>query len=93
MARARPAACVNFTRRDSEYPFFARQLSGVSTAIAALMFCKVTIALFGAAIISAGATNRSYGAAAAFSDDGNHVYLVGSKLPKDAVFFHSRVKE
>ncbi len=46
------------------------------------MFCKITIALFGAAIISAGATNRSYGAAGAFSDDGNHVYLIGSKLPK-----------
>jgi hypothetical protein len=46
------------------------------------MFCKVTIAVFGAAIISAGATNRSYGAAGAFSDDGNHVYLIGSKLPK-----------
>jgi hypothetical protein len=46
------------------------------------MFYKITIALFGVAIISAGATNRSYGAAGAFSDDGNHVYLIGSKLPK-----------
>lgn len=46
------------------------------------MFCKITIVLFGAAMISVGATNRSYGAAGAFSDDGNHVYLIGSKLPK-----------
>jgi hypothetical protein len=37
------------------------------------MFCTVTITLFGAAIVSAGATNRSYGAAAAFFDDDNHV--------------------
>jgi hypothetical protein len=51
----------------------------------ALMFCKSAIALFGAAIISAVATDRSYGAAAAFSDDGNHVYLLGSKLPKGTV--------
>jgi hypothetical protein len=46
------------------------------------MFCKVTIALFGAAIVSAGAINRCHGAAGTFSEDGNHVYLIGSKLPK-----------
>jgi hypothetical protein len=48
----------------------------------ALMFCKSAIVLFGAAIICAVATDCSCGAAAAFSDDGNGVYLLDSKLPK-----------
>jgi len=48
----------------------------------ALMFCNPAIAFVGAAIVSVVATAPSYGAPAAFSDDGNHVYLLGSKLPK-----------
>src|SRR5256885_2054240 len=48
----------------------------------ALMFCNPAIAFVGAAIVSVVATPPSYGAPAAFSDDGNHVYLLGSKLPK-----------
>ncbi|PYJ91919.1 MAG: hypothetical protein DME71_00665 [Verrucomicrobia bacterium] len=46
------------------------------------MFCNPAIAFVGAAIVSVVATPPSYGAPAAFSDDGNHVYLLGSKLPK-----------
>ncbi len=37
------------------------------------------------AIISVARIERSSGAAAAFSDDGNHVYLLGSNLPKGMV--------
>jgi hypothetical protein len=37
------------------------------------------------AIISVATIESTYGAAAAFSDDGNHVYLFGSKLPKGTV--------
>ena len=37
------------------------------------------------AIISVVAIERSSGGAAAFSDDGNHVYLLDSKLPKGTV--------
>jgi hypothetical protein len=48
----------------------------------ALMFCNPAIAFVGAAIVFVVATAPSYGAPAAFSDDGNHVYLLGSKLPK-----------
>ena len=51
----------------------------------ARMFCNRSIASFGAAVVSVVAAAFSYGAAAAFSDDGNHVYLVGSKLPKGTV--------
>jgi hypothetical protein len=49
------------------------------------MFCNRSIAFFGAAVVSIVAAASSYGAAAAFSDDGNHVYLLGSKLPKGTV--------
>src|SRR2546426_1080045 len=49
------------------------------------MFCDPAIAFVGAAIVSVVATPPSYGAPAAFSDDGNHVYLLGSKLPKGTV--------
>ena len=51
----------------------------------ALMLCNRAIASFGAAVVSVVAAACSYGAAAAFSDDGNHVYLLGSKLPKGTV--------
>jgi len=51
----------------------------------ALMFCNRAIASFGSAVVSVVAAACSYGAAAAFSDDGNHVYLLGSKLPKGTV--------
>src|SRR6266404_2233728 len=48
----------------------------------AQMFCNPAIAFFGAAIVSVLAATFSYGARAAFSDGGNHVYLLGSQLPK-----------
>jgi hypothetical protein len=38
-----------------------------------------------AAIVSIAITESSSGAAAAFSDDGNHVYVLGKKLPKGTV--------
>jgi hypothetical protein len=53
--------------------------------MAALMPCNRSIAFFGAAVVSVVAASCSYGAAGAFSDDGNHVYLLGSKLPKGTV--------
>jgi hypothetical protein len=48
------------------------------------MFGKFAIGIT-TAIISVATVERSSGAAAAFSDDGNHVYLLGSKLPKGTV--------
>ena len=51
----------------------------------ALMFSDRAIAAFGAAVVSVVAAAYSYGAAAAFSDDGEHVYLLGKKLPKGTV--------
>jgi hypothetical protein len=36
-------------------------------------------------IICVASFERSYSAAAAFSDDGDHLYLLGSKLPKGTV--------
>ena len=51
----------------------------------ALMFCDRAIAAFGAAVVSVVAAACSYGAAAAFSDDGDHVYLLGKKLPRGTV--------
>ena len=48
------------------------------------MFGKFAIGIT-TAIISVATIERSSGAAAAFSDDGNHVYLLGSKLPKGTV--------
>ena len=49
------------------------------------MFGRLAIACITTAIISVANIERSYGAAAAFSDDGDHVYLLGSKLPKGTV--------
>jgi hypothetical protein len=46
------------------------------------MFCDRAIASFGAVVVFIVTAASSYGAAAAFSDDSNHVYLIGSKLPK-----------
>ena len=48
------------------------------------MFGKFAIGIT-TAIIFVATIERSSGAAAAFSDDGNHVYLLGSKLPKGTV--------
>jgi len=49
------------------------------------MFGRFAIACITTAIISVATIERSSGAAAAFSDDGNHVYLLGSNLPKGTV--------
>ena len=49
------------------------------------MFRRLVIGCISTAIICITSFERSYGAAAAFSDDGNHVYLLDSKLPKGMV--------
>jgi len=46
------------------------------------MFSKAAVASLCGAILFAFAAAPSYGASAAFSDDGNHVYLLGRQLPK-----------
>ena len=51
----------------------------------ARMFGRCAVACITTAIVSVVTIERSSGAAAAFSDDGNHVYLLGSKLPKGTV--------
>ena len=51
----------------------------------ARMFGRFAIGCITTAIISVGTIERGSGAAAAFSDDGNHVYLLGSNLPKGTV--------
>jgi hypothetical protein len=51
----------------------------------ARMFGRFAIGCITTAIISVATIERSSGAAAAFSDDGNHVYLLGSNLPKGTV--------
>jgi hypothetical protein len=49
------------------------------------MFGRFAIGCITTAIISVVTIERSSGAAAAFSDDGDHVYLLGKKLPKGTV--------
>jgi hypothetical protein len=49
------------------------------------MFGRFAIGCITTVIIFVATIERSSGAAAAFSDDGNHVYLLGSKLPKGTV--------
>lgn len=49
------------------------------------MCWRLAIGCISTVIICVASFERSYGAAAAFSDDGDHVYLLGSKLPKGAV--------
>ena len=49
------------------------------------MFGRLAIGCITTAIISVVTIERSSGAAAAFSDDGDHVYLLGKKLPKGTV--------
>jgi hypothetical protein len=49
------------------------------------MFGRLAIRCIATAIISVASIERSSGAAAAFSDDGNHVYLLSSNLPKGTV--------
>jgi hypothetical protein len=49
------------------------------------MFGRLAIGCMSTAIICVTSFDRSYGAAAAFSDDGEHVYLLGKNLPKGTV--------
>jgi hypothetical protein len=49
------------------------------------MFGRFAIGYIATAIISVATIERSSGAAGAFSDDGNHVYLLGSKLSNGTV--------
>ena len=49
------------------------------------MFARLAVGFITTAILSVATVERSSGATAAFSDDGQHVYLVGTKLPKGTV--------
>jgi hypothetical protein len=49
------------------------------------MFGRLATGCIYTAIICVASFERSYGAAAAFSDDGEHVYLLGKSLPKGTV--------
>ena len=49
------------------------------------MCWRLAIGCISTVIICVASFERSYSAAAAFSDDGDHVYLLGSKLPKGTV--------
>ena len=49
------------------------------------MFGRLAVGCITTAIIFVATIERSSGAAAAFSDDGNHVYLLGSNLTKGTV--------
>ena len=61
------------------------RLRGRTLIGSARMFGRFAIGCITTAIIFVATIERSSGAAAAFSDDGNHVYLLGSKLPKGTV--------
>jgi hypothetical protein len=49
------------------------------------MIWRLATICIAAAIVSIASAESSYGADAAFSDDGNHVYVLGEKLPKGTV--------
>jgi len=66
-------------------PNHCSRLRGRTLIGSARMFGRFAIRCITIAIISVATIERSSGAASAFSDDGNHVYLLGSKLPKGTV--------